>query len=99
MLKGYWQVPLSERAKEISAFTTPSGLYRYKVLSFGLRNAPPTYQRLMNRVIAGLKNGKVYIDDVIVHSSTWEDHIRSIRLLLSRLSEFNLTVNLVKSEF
>ena len=99
MLKGFWQVPLSERAKEISAFTTPSGLYRYKVLPFGLKNAPPTYQRLMNRVIAGLNNVKVYIDDVIVNSSTSEAHIRSISLLLSRLSEFNLTVNLVKSEF
>ena len=53
----------------------------------------------MNRVIAGLKNANVYIDDVIVHSSTWEEHIRSIGLLLGHLLEFNLTVNLVKIEF
>lgn len=46
LLKGYWQVPLSTRACEISAFITPNGLYRYNVMPFGLRNAPATFQRL-----------------------------------------------------
>ncbi len=48
----YWQVPLSKRAQDISSFVTPSGLYSNKVMSFGLRNAPATFQRLMNRVIS-----------------------------------------------
>lgn len=48
LLKGYWQVPLSKRAQEIAAFITPSGLYSYTVMLFGLRNAPATFQRLMN---------------------------------------------------
>lgn len=51
LLKGYWQVPLTRRAQEISSFVTPSGLYSYQVMSFGLRNAPATFQRLMNRVV------------------------------------------------
>ncbi len=45
LLKGYWQVPLTSRAQEISAFVIPSGLFSYKVMSFGLRNAPAMFQR------------------------------------------------------
>lgn len=60
LVKGYWQVPLTPRAQEISAFITPSGLYSNKVMSFGLRNAPATFQRLMNRVVVGLDGVAVY---------------------------------------
>ena len=49
MLKGYWQVPLTQRAREISAFVTPSGLYQYKVMPFGMKNAPATFQRMVNK--------------------------------------------------
>jgi len=66
LLKGYWQVPLSKRAQEIAAFITPSGLYSYKAMPFGLRNAPATFQRLMNRVVSGLKGCEVYLDDLVI---------------------------------
>lgn len=75
LLKGYWQVPLSKRAREISAFITPSGLSSYTVMPFGLRNAPATCQRLMNRVVPGLSGCAVYLDDVVVYSDTWEAHL------------------------
>ena len=55
LLKGYWQVPLTARAKEISTFATPDGLYQYKVMPFGMKNAPATFQRLINTVITGLE--------------------------------------------
>ena len=45
MLKGYWQVPLTQRAPEISVFVTPNGLFQYKVMPFGMKNAPATFQR------------------------------------------------------
>ena len=51
MLKGYWQVPLTQRAREISAFVTPSGLYQYKVMLFGMKNAPATFQRMVNKLV------------------------------------------------
>src|SRR4029434_996346 len=63
LLKGYYQVKLTPRAQEVSAFITPSGLFSYRVMSFGLRNAPATFQRLMNRVISGLEGCGVYLDD------------------------------------
>ena len=50
MLKGYWQVPLSQRARKISVFVTLSGLYQYKVMPFGMKNAPATFQRMVYKV-------------------------------------------------
>lgn len=99
LLKGYWQVPLTTRAQEVTAFITPSGLYSYSVMSFGLRNAPATFQRLMNRVTLGLKGCAVYLDDVIIFSDTWKQHLQHLRALFDRLVEAGLTVNLSKCEF
>ena len=99
LLKGFWQIPLSERAKEISAFATPHGLYQYKVMPFGMKNSPATFQRLINRLIADIDGCEAYIDDVIIYSDTWETHLTIMCKLFRRLREANLTINLVKSEF
>ena len=99
LLKGYWQIPLTRHAKEISAFMTPDGLFQYTVMPFGMKNAPATYQRMINSVIAGLKGCGAYIDDLVIYSDTWEQHIVQLRDLLCRLRKAKLTVNLVKSEF
>jgi hypothetical protein len=55
LMKGYWQIPLTERAVEVSAFVTPDGLYVYKVMPFGMKNSGATFQRLMNRVVFELE--------------------------------------------
>ncbi|XP_071962573.1 uncharacterized protein [Antedon mediterranea] len=70
LLKGYWQVSLIERVKDISAFVTNDGLYQYNRMPFGMRNAPATFQRLLNSVIADINGCEGYIDDVIVYSDT-----------------------------
>ena len=99
LLKGYWQVPLSARAREIAAFITPNGLYSYKVMPFGLRNAPATFQRLMNRVVWDMPGCAVYLDDVVIYSDNWKIHLERIRELFDRLRGAGLTVNLAKCEF
>ena len=99
LAKGYWQIPLTEKAKEISAFVTPSGLYQYNVVPFGMKNSGATFQRLMNRVVEGLKGTVVYVDDICVFSSTWDDHIHQLNELFKRLEEYNLSVSLNKCEF
>lgn len=99
LLKGYYQVALTPRAQEIAAFVTPSGLYSYTVMSFGLRNAPATFQRLMNKVVSGLEGCAVYLDDVVVFSDTWTSHLSCMRALFDRLVAAKLTVNLAKCEF
>ena len=99
LLKGYWQVPLTEKAKEISAFVTPDGLFQYRVMPFGMRNAPATFQRLINGVIADVPGCEAYIDDVIIYSDTWSAHLNQISKFFAKLKAANLTVNLSKSEF
>ena len=99
LLKGYWCVPLTERGREISAFVTSSGLYEYNVLPFGMKNAPATFQRMMESVVQGLGHTHAYIDDLITKSDTWEDHIMNLEELFKRLDKARLTVNLAKSEF
>lgn len=84
LLKGYWQVPLTDRAREISAFITPSGLFSYTVMSFGLRNAPATFQRLMNMVVSRLDGCAVYLDDVVIYSEMWQEHIACIQSLFAK---------------
>ena len=67
-------------------------------MSFGMKNTPATFQRMINGVIAGLEGYEAYIDDVVVYSNTWDQHIDQLKALLSRLQDANLTVNLSKSE-
>ena len=99
LLKGFYQIPLTDRAKEISAFVTPDGLYQYKVMPFGMKNSPATFQRLVNGLVSDLDGCKAYIDDAIIFSEEWEQHLQTIRNFFGRLSEAKLTVNLAKSEF
>ena len=99
LLKGYWCLPLTERAKEISAFVTPDGLYQYKVMPFGMKNSQATFQRLMNICLKDLEGVEVYVDDIVIFSDTWEEHLKRLEQVLFRLKEANLTVNLSKSDF
>ena len=99
MLKGYWQVPLTQRAREISAFVTPSGLYQYKVMPFGMKNAPATFQRMVNKLVRDIDGCEGYIDDVVIFSDNWSDHIRQIERFFQIMLEAKLTINLMKSEF
>ena len=99
MLKGYWQVPLTQRAHEISAFVTPSGLYQYKVMPFGMKNAPATFQRMVNKLVRDIDGCEGYIDDVVIFSNNWSDHIRQIKRFFQIMREAKLTINLMKSEF
>ena len=99
MLKGYWQVPLTQRAREISAFVTPSGLYQYKVMPFGMKNSPATFQRMVNKLVRDIDGCEGYIDDVVIYSDNWSDHIRQIKCFFQIMREAKLTINLMKSEF
>lgn len=91
LLKGYWQVPLTPRASEISAFVTPDNFLQYTVMPFGLHNAPTTFQHLMHNVLAGVENCEAYLDDAVAYSATWSDHLKTFSLIFSRLREASLT--------
>lgn len=99
LLKGYWCVPLTERAKEISAFVTPNGLYKYRVMPFGMKNSQATFQRMMNYCMRDLPNVATYIDDIVIYNTNWADHITTLQNVFDRLRQANLTIHLSKSEF
>ena len=77
----------------------PDGLYQYTDMPFGMRNASATYQRMINHVISGLDGCVAYLDDVMVFSHSWEQHIDQLCSFLHWLQEAKLTVNLMISEF
>ena len=99
---GYWQVPIMERDKEKTAFRTSSGqLYEFNQVPFGLCNAPATFSRLMDRVLSGLhwETCLFYLDDIIVFSSTWEEHLARLRQVFERLRHATLKLGLRKMYF
>ncbi len=68
--KGYWQIPLTRRSRELTAFKTQWGLFHFKVLAFGLHGAPASFQRLMDQVLQGLTFTAAFLDDIVIYSDT-----------------------------
>ncbi|XP_058614187.1 LOW QUALITY PROTEIN: uncharacterized protein LOC131528813 [Onychostoma macrolepis] len=94
LTKGYWQVPLTESAKPKTAFSTPSGHWQYRVLPFGLHGAPATFQRLMDVLLRPHQAyAAAYLDDVIIHAESWEEHLERLRRVLMELRRAGLTAN------
>lgn len=98
---GYWQIAMSQDSREATAFITHMGLYQFKVMPFGLKNAPATFQRLMNEVLRGLvhRNCFAYLDDIVIFSSSWERHLQDLTEVLQRLKDHGLTCKLEKCVF
>ena len=90
--KGYWQLPLDESSKQITAFQTPLGLYHFTVMPFGLVNASASYSRLMRKLLEGMQSVDNFIDDVIIFTSSFQEHLSVVREFLQRLRAANLTV-------
>ena len=99
LASGYYQIPLSEGDKEKTAFTSEWGLYEFNVLPFGLCNAPSTFQRIMDKILAGLKGVFVYIDDIVIIGETFQETIDRYKEVAKRFRKANLKVNLEKSSF
>lgn len=100
---GYWQVPLDPDSKHFTAFSTPDGsLYQFKVMPFGLKGSPATFQRLMTQeVLPGYIHDftMVYLDDVVVYSRTWDEHLHHLRLVFERLQQHGLHCAPEKCQF
>ena len=89
--KGYWQIPLSEEAKAKTAFQSPNGLFHFCVMPFGLVNAPATFSRVMRSLLADMRHVTNYLDDILIHTSTWKEHLATLHELLRRLRAAGLT--------
>lgn len=92
---GYWQVEIHPKDKEKTAFSTGKGLWQFNVMPFGLCNAPATFERLMECVLAGLVGEAclVYLDDVIIVGRDFEDHLRNLEKVFAKIEGAKLKLN------
>ena len=92
LLSGYWEVEVAEEDRPKTAFCTTEGLFEFKVMPFGLCNAPATFQRLMDLVLAGLQwpHCLVYLDDVIILGATFQEHLANLQSVFERLRQAGL---------
>ena len=101
LISGYHQIPMDPQSKEKTAFITGGGLYQYRCMPFGLTNSPATFQRFMDAVLAGYKWKFlfVYMDDICVFSSDFNNHLDDLKLVLERLRESRLKLKPSKCHF
>jgi len=101
LAQGYHQVPMNPTDREKTAFSTDKGHYEFSRMPFGLKGAPGTFQRLMNKVLIGLNGLKafVYLDDIIVYAKDLSDHSQKLVDIFDRLRQYNLTLQPIKCEF
>ena len=97
---GYWQVAMDDKDKEKTAFACHKGLFEFNVMPFGLSNAPAVFQELMSVVLQGYDDfATAYLDDILIFSSTLEDHLKHLSLIFERLRLHNLKLKLKKCGF
>jgi hypothetical protein len=101
LISGYWQVEVDPKDRPKTAFITQFGTYQFKVMPFGLCNAPATFQRLMDEVFRGIlwEFVMVYLDDIIVYSETFEEHLKHLCVAFDRLQVAGLRLNPEKCFF
>ncbi|KAB0793022.1 hypothetical protein PPYR_12642 [Photinus pyralis] len=98
---GFHQIKMDKNDAPKTAFSTPTGHYQFNRMPFGLKTAPATFQRLINNVLIGLNNQKcfVYLDDIVVHGDTLENHNIRLKEVFQRLADHNLKIEPDKCEF
>ncbi|KAJ8401505.1 hypothetical protein AAFF_G00384240 [Aldrovandia affinis] len=92
---GYWQVPLSPLARPKTAFTIGTGLWEFNVMLFGLCNSPATFERLKEKVLQAVSASAcvVYLDDILVHSSTYTAALNNLHTVIKQIAKANLRLN------
>ena len=101
LASGFHQILMDPRDSHKTAFSTPYGHYEYVRMTFGLKNAPPTFQRYIDETFKGLQ-GKIlfsFIDDIVIFADTLEEHNEKLELVMERLKQANLQLNINKCEF
>ncbi|XP_055936891.1 uncharacterized protein LOC129966488 [Argiope bruennichi] len=100
LLKGYWQIKMDEESKRLTTFATHNAVYQWKTMPFGLAGASGTFQREMNRALKSHSEyAQAYMDDVVIYSRSFKEHLFHLKLILTELDELGFSVRLDKCTF
>ena len=102
LYSGFWQMPLNPSDAEKTAFTTPLGLFEWITMPFCLKNAPASFQRMMDEVLheaVTMGYCMVYMDDIVVFSKTEQEHIEHVRRVFQLIDQANLRMKIEKCDF
>jgi hypothetical protein len=99
LTSGFWQLPMDPKAKHLTSFTVPAmGQYQWLMAPMGLQGSPASFSRLMDKVLLDVDNCVTFIDDVLVHSGSAEEHTDHFETVLSRFARAGLKLNLPKCQ-
>jgi hypothetical protein len=101
LASGYWQVGMDPRDRDKTAFITKQGTFEFNVMPFGLTNAPATFQRVMDKIFYEVKEKYVlvYLDDINIYSTSFEEHLEHLQDVFNRLREAGLKLGPDKCHF
>ena len=101
LASGFWQIPLDPETAHKTAFCTHAGVYQFKRLSFGLTNAPSAFSMVMGEVLRHMnfKQAIVYVDDILVFSKDFQQHLQDLDGIFSALRKANLRLKPSKCNF
>ena len=94
--KGYWQIPVAAKDIPKTAFVTPDGSYEFVKMPFGMMNSGATLVRAFRKLLEDLDKADNYVDDIIIYTETWEQHLVVLDEVLSRLAKAEFTVRPTK---
>jgi len=98
--KGYWQISVKVTDRPKTAFISPNNTcYQFKRMPFGLMNSAASFNRMVRKLLRGMKNVDGYVDDILVYTKTWQEHLEVLEELLKRLKQSKLTIKTTKCLF